>query len=76
MAAASTAVRRMVQHDAGLVVEHRFSRAAAVSGHRGDAGRGRLEEDDPEPLLLEPAPAGPAAQREHVGAGVQARQVR
>ncbi len=42
---------------------------------RGCRGR-RLQEHDPEPLLLQAAPAGPAAQGEHIGAGVQRRQVR
>ena len=59
-------------HEAGLAVDDRLGRAAAVTGDRRDARGGRLEEHDPESLLLEAAPAGPAAQGEHVGAGVQA----
>ena len=64
------------QHEAGLAVDHRLGGAAAVARHRRDPGGGGLEEHDPEPLLLQAAPAGPAAQGEHVGAGVQAGQVR
>jgi hypothetical protein len=41
----------------------------------GHAARGGLDEHDPEPLLLEAAPARAAAHGEHVGAPVEKRQV-
>ena len=68
-------IRRIFHDETGLAVDYRFGRTTAFARHRGIAGRGRLEEYDPESLLLQAPPTGPAAQREHVSAGVQAGQV-
>ena len=46
---------------------HRLVRAAAGPGHLRHPGRGRLEEDDAEALLLEPEPAVAAQHGEDVG---------
>ena len=44
-------------------------------GHLGDPRRRRLQEHDPEPLLLEAQPPVPAQHGEHVGRAHQAGQV-
>ena len=63
-------------HEPGLAVRHRLVRAAAGAGHAGHpAGRG-LEEDDPEALLLQAAPAAPARHGEDVGRGRGGRACR
>src|SRR5690606_17876137 len=56
----------VAHHETGLAVLHRLGGAAAVAGDLGHPGRGRLHEDDPEPLLLEAGPAVPAEHGVHV----------
>ena len=48
---------------------------AAAAGDLWDTGRSRLQEDDPEALLLQAPPAGSAQHGEHVGASVESGQV-
>src|SRR5205085_455873 len=57
--------------EAGLTVDHRLAGPAAVARHLRHAARGRLEEHDAEPLLLEAAPPLPAQHGKHVSARVQ-----
>ena len=51
-----------------------FCRSPAAPSHLGDAGRSRLEEDDPEALLFEAGEACPAEHAEDVAGSVQAGQ--
>ena len=63
-------------HDeSGLAVDDRLGGAAAVPRDLRHAARGRLEEDDAEALLLEPAPAVAAQHGEHVAHAVERGQV-
>ena len=55
-------------------MDHGLRRSAVVPGHLGDPARGRLDEDDPEPLLLQAAPADAVGSGEDVGTGVERRQ--
>ena len=59
----------------GDAVDDRLGGATAVPRDLGHAARRRLEEDDAEALLLEPAPAVAAQHGEHVAAAVERGQV-
>ena len=66
----------LVDHHTGLAVDHRLGRIRPLSPATcGDAGGGRLQEHDAEPLLLEAGPPGAAEHGEHVGAPYSGRQV-
>ena len=58
-----------------LSVGDRLVRTAAATSDLGDTGRRRLDEDDPESLLLEAAPSGAADHGENVAGAVQAHEV-
>ena len=68
-------VTRTVYHQPGLPVDHRLTGPTGTPGHLGDARGRRFEEDDAEPLLLEPEPPVAAGHHEDIRRTDQPGQV-